>query len=472
MTSIFKKQFYVFTSVMLLSIAFLCIGLFQVFTNFFFEQTKTQLLSQAEKIEEFYNKAVLSNGELDFIQFQKEMEMADNFTEQSFILMDAKYRMFWISSDIDPEWVNKTLDVEDLSEILGGNILEMKGNFGGVYSFSVYTIGYPIRIDGDIVGAVFVNAPMSELNKTIASSYRTIAIFTAVSVLIGFVLIYISSKKISRPIVEMNEAAKVIAIGDFEKRIIVNTDDEVGQLAHSFNQMANSLYLQEKSRREFLSNISHDLRSPLTSMRGFLQAILDGTIPDDKQERYLKIILDETDRLAKLAHNILDINKLEESENSLTRCDFELNDMLETTFSTFEERANKLNISLRTDFCEEKTFVNADYDKIQRVIYNLVDNSLKFTHKYGIILIKTEIKDKKVYISVKDNGKGVSPAEQQRVFERLYKADRSRGKDKKGSGLGLSIVKEFIKAHGETITLKSELGKGCEFIFTLPLVNR
>lgn len=471
MTSIFKKQFYVFTGVMILSIAFLCVGLFQVFTSFFFEQTKTQLLSQAKKIEEFYFDAVLSNGELDFIAFQNEMETADNFTEQSFILMDAKYRMFWISDDIDPEWVNKTLDVKDLSQVLCGNVIDMKGNLGGIYSFSVYTIGYPIRVDGNIVGAVFVNAPMAELNKTIASSYKTIAVFTAVAVLMGFVLIYISSKKISQPIIEMNEAAKVIATGDFEKRIIVNTDDEVGQLAHSFNQMANSLYLQEKSRREFLSNISHDLRSPLTSMRGFLQAILDGTIPDDKQERYLKIILDETDRLAKLAHNILDINKLEESENSLTRRDFELNEMLETTLATFEERANKLNIALKMDFCRDKTFVNADYDKIQRVIYNLVDNSLKFTHKYGIIMIKTEIKDKKVYITVKDNGKGVSPAEQQRVFERLYKADRSRGKDKKGSGLGLSIVKEFIKAHGETITLKSELGKGCEFTFTLPIIN-
>lgn len=472
MTSIFKKQFYIFTGVMILSIAFLCVGLLQVFTNYFYEQTKSQLVNLAQKIDDLYNYSFSETDGINMESLYAEMISLDRYTEQSFILADGKRQIFWVSSDVDAGWLYQNVDIKDFNKVFTGEVLEQKGDFSGIFDFSVYTIGYPIAVNENVVAAVFINAPMSELNETIYSAYATIAVFIAISILIGFILMYISSKSISQPLVEMNAAAKVIATGDFEKRIQVKSNDEVGQLADSFNRMASSLYMQEKSRKEFLSNISHDLRSPLTSMRGFLQAILDGTIPEDKTERYLKIILDETDRLAKLAHNILDINKLEESENSLNVRDFELNDMIESTLATFEDRAIKSLITIRMEFCEEKTFVNADYDKIQRVIYNLVDNSLKFTHKYGIIIVSTRLKDKKVYVSVKDNGKGVSEEEQKRVFERLYKADRSRGKDKKGSGLGLSIVKEFIKAHGENITLKSELGKGCEFEFTLPVVNK
>jgi signal transduction histidine kinase len=270
----------------------------------------------------------------------------------------------------------------------------------------------------------------------------------------------------------MSDAARVIAGGDFEKRLNINSDDEIGDLADSFNEMAQSLFYQEKRRREFISNISHDLRSPLTSMKGFLQAMLDGTVPPDKHERYLQIVLDESERLVKMANDMLDINKLDDSEHSLNLTKFNLNELITKTLLNFEGRAIENKIKITSEFCNKDIVVNADFDKIQRVLYNLVDNALKFTHKYGYIKAIVEIKDKKVYVSVKDNGKGISAEEQKMVFDRLYKGDKSRGKDKKGSGLGLCIVKEFIKAHNEEITLKSEMGKGCTFTFTLPLISK
>jgi signal transduction histidine kinase len=292
------------------------------------------------------------------------------------------------------------------------------------------------------------------------------------AILINFVIIYYSSKKFAQPLKQMSDAARVIAGGDFEKRLNINTDDEIGDLANSFNEMAQSLFFQEKRRREFISNISHDLRSPLTSMKGFLQAILDGTVPADKQDHYLQIVLDESERLVKMANDMLDINKLDDSENSLNLSKFNLNSLITKTLLNFEGRALENKIKVTCKFSNENIVVHADYDKIQRVIYNLVDNALKFTHKYGYIIVSATVIDKKVSISVKDNGKGISANEQKMVFDRLYKGDKSRGKDKKGSGLGLSIVKEFIKAHNEEITLKSEMGKGCTFTFTLPFVSK
>ena len=202
-------------------------------------------------------------------------------------------------------------------------------------------------------------------------------------------------------------------------------------------------------------------------MKGFLQAIIDGTIPEEKKEKYINIVLEETERLTVLANNILDINKLEDMDSQDRSVSFDINELIRRIIISFEARAVSKNLDIKISFAEKESFVYADLDKIQRVVYNLIDNAIKFTDNNKSIYISTTVKANKVFVSIKDEGPGISLEEQKRVFDRFYKADYSRGKDKKGSGLGLSIVKEFILSQGEEIELKSEVNKGSEFIFTL-----
>ena len=472
MTSIFRKQFFLYTGSLVICFTLLGIGLVQGFTSYFYNQKRNDMVIQAEKIATLYLNYISDESNVSTEEFETELEILEKYLSSSYMLADNNGIVIFTSQDINKNVLNKQLEIDNLPDVLCGSQEEYKGTLSNIFDSPVYTIGYPIMEErNQCVAALFLSAPMIQLESTLFDAYRIIIIFICVAILIGFVLVFISSRAITQPLMELNDAAKVIASGDFEKRIRLTSNDEIGQLADSFNEMAGSLFQQEKRRREFISNISHDLRSPLTSMRGFLQALIDGTIPYEKQDHYLHIVLDETERLAKMANTILDINKLEENENTLVLKKFDINTLVRETAFKFEERVMQNNIKLKTLSEQEVIMVNADYDKIQRVIYNLLDNAVKFTHKYGNITVLTEIKEKKVYVHIKDNGKGVSKEEQKRVFDRLYKADFSRGKDKKGSGLGLSIVKAFIKAHNETITLKSDIGKGCEFIFTLTLAE-
>ncbi len=471
LNSIFRKQFLLFASVLVISFLILAVGLTYSFKNFFVEQRKEMLIEQGEKISKVFQQAYYFGGIYNKDKLNNEVSVLDEYLDASFIFVSSDGKISMISNDIDSKWLGEVLESEEINSALNGEIIEIQWNMEGIFDKTVLTVGYPVAAENYKIGAVFMSSPMTELANTMTEAYRIIIIATCLSILLGFILVYFFSFKISKPLREMNQAAKVIAAGSFDKRIMFKSKDEIGQLASSFNEMAESLYNQEIIRREFISNISHDLRSPLTSMKGFLQAILDGTIPPEKRERYLSIILDESERLSALANNILDINKLEEPDSVLNFTVFDINGLIEKTVLNFENRIMQKNIKIDINFANEKVFVNADYEKIQRVIYNLIDNAVKFSNENGIINVVTIIKDKKVFISIKDNGRGVTEEEKKRIFDRFYKADSSRGLDKKGSGLGLSIVKAFVKAHNSNISVKGEIGKGCEFTFYLDIVK-
>ena len=338
---------------------------------------------------------------------------------------------------------------------------------GGIFNEPMLSIGRPMNINEQYIGTIFINTPVTDLFLTVEKAYQIIMLFTIFAIIGAFILVYLFSKKITLPLIEISNAAKIMAGGDFKKRVYINSKDDIGQLANVLNDMAESLDEQEKRRREFISNISHDIRSPLTSMKGFLEAIIDGTIPEEKKEKYINIVLEETERLTVLANNILDINKLEDMDNQNKNVSFDINELIRRIIISFEARAINKSLDIKISFAEKETFVFADLEKIQRVVYNLIDNAIKFIENEKCIYISTNVKNNKVFVSIKDEGPGISLEDQKRIFDRFYKADYSRGKDKKGSGLGLSIVKEFILSQGETIELKSELNKGSEFVFSL-----
>jgi len=358
-----------------------------------------------------------------------------------------------------------------IEAVMDGETVILSGSFNITNQESILIAGHPIIIGNRVVGAALVSISMAELEGAITGMHQTTLISLAVAVLFGSILIYMSSRAITRPLRQMNEAAGVIAGGVFEKRIPIHSKDEVGQLATQFNTMAESLHVQENIRRSFIANLSHDIRSPLTSILGFMKAIQDGTVSPTQQPYYVEIVLDETERLIKLSNDLLDIHRLQDAELELTKTSFDINKLIRKTIMGFEQRATDKKITVSSRFAHEIDIVLADEDKIQRCLHNLIDNAIKFTPEVGQITVETTVTGKKVTVSITDNGRGMDIEEQKHVFDRFFKGDTSRNEDKRGSGLGLSIAQEFIRAHGETITLESAPKKGSTFQFTLAVAD-
>ena len=233
--------------------------------------------------------------------------------------------------------------------------------------------------------------------------------------------------------------------------------------------MASNLDTIEETQRNFISNVSHDFRSPLTSIRGYVDAMLDGTIPPEMQEKYLNIILFETERLTKLTESLLELNKYEARKVILEMKDFDINGMIRQICETFEGTCKEKHLVFELLLSSDSLRVHADMGKIQQVLYNLIDNAIKFSHFDSKITIETISRNGKAYISIKDYGMGIPKDCVTKIWERFYKTDLSRGRDKRGTGLGLSIVKEIVEAHDENINVISTEGVGTEFIFTLTL---
>ena len=278
------------------------------------------------------------------------------------------------------------------------------------------------------------------------------------------------TKTVYFPLQKITEGANEYAAGNLEYRIDLNTRDEMGYLAGTLNYMSGELNKLEEYQRNFIANVSHDFRSPLTSIKGYLEAIIDGTIPPEMYEKYLTRVISETERLTKLTQGMLTLNSLD-SKGYLSRSSFDINRVIKDTAASFEGTCEKKNINFELTFSDSMQMVYADLGKIQQVLYNLIDNAIKFSHQDSTIYIQTRIKNEKIFVSVKDTGIGIPKDSVQKVFDRFYKSDLSRGKDKKGTGLGLAIVKEIIQAHGENIDVVSTEGVGSEFIFSLPLAT-
>ncbi len=467
--SIFTKQLLLYMGTLLVSFVLVGLTLSVVYTQYYMNKVEEELITQGKKISKEYKKAYYT-GNLSNLSY--ELQVLEGYMAASIFFIDTKGVVILASPGINESWVGQAISNQEMiDEVLEGNIVTLEGRINGMFDEPVLTVGYPLQA-GNISG-IFMCTSMPEIEKSLQGMYEMGFFILAAVMSIGIILVYLSSRKIISPLLQMNEAAKIIAGGNFEQRVEIQTEDEVGQLAESFNHMAESLNKYETVRREFIANVSHDLRSPLTSMQGFLNAILDGTIPKEKQEHYLNIVLEETKRLTKLTNDIVELSKAQTSTITLEKSRFDINALIRESIERLEPRLQQKNMKINGIFAEKETFVEADKDKIARVLYNLVDNAIKFSLQEGEIEIETVLKqNKKVFVSVTDHGKGISEEEQKYIFDRFYKADTSRGKDKTGSGLGLSIVREFLLAHGENVGVKSEEQKGTTFTFSLKLAEK
>lgn len=284
-------------------------------------------------------------------------------------------------------------------------------------------------------------------------------------ILLVFILIYFLT---IYPVHKITKAASEYSKGHFSYPLEINANDEYHELGTAIKYMAGEMNNLDDYQRKFIGNISHDFRSPMTSIKGYIQAMIDGTIPPENQEKYLNIVLFEAERLSGLMTNLLTLNSFDHNKKALEKTNFDINYIILKTVETYVGTCEKKKIEFEFNFEQTKQLVWADQPRIQQVLNNLVDNALKFSPQYSTIEISTYNKSEKVYISIKDHGIGISSNNINRIWERFYKSDTSRGKDKKGTGLGLAITKDIITAHKESIDVISTEGVGTEFIFTLP----
>ena len=464
---IFGRQLMLYLSILVVSLMFLALVLTRAMSGHLTEQRINALTDSAGRVAGSVESVlvnVLVYGDINMDPLALQIENINDLLDASVAILSADYSVLF--SDLDL-MMGVSRMVPYLGNVMRGEPVVISGSFNPENPEPLLIAGHPILLGNSIFGAALVSISMAELEATIADMYRITLISLLVAALFGSILIYMSSRAITRPLRQMNEAAGIIAGGVFEKRIPVRSKDEVGQLATQFNSMAESLHVQEQIRRAFIANLSHDIRSPLTSMLGFMKAIQDGTVPPEQQPYYMDIVLDETERLIKLSNDLLDIHRIQDTELQLTKTTFDINKLIRKTILGFEQRATEKKIIVTSRFAHATDMVLADEDKIQRCLYNLLDNAVKFTPEVGEIIVETTVTGKKVVVSVTDNGRGMSQEEQKHVFDRFFKGDQSRNEDKRGSGLGLSIVQEFIRAHGETLTVESEPHKGSTFQFTL-----
>lgn len=366
----------------------------------------------------------------------------------------------------DPGFPNKVVPKEIMAELKDGSY-ESRSNIGGLLQSKRVVRGVPLKINGEMIGAVFACSTNETVDVLIRTTVKTI-IMTCLWVLFAaLVAVYFISDRIISPLKAMSKAAKSFASGKLDVRIPVTGQDEVSELAVAFNDMASSLSELENMRSSFLSNVSHDLRTPMTTISGFIDGLLDGTIPRDKHEYYLRVIGDEVRRLSRLVAALLDVSRIQAGDRKFVMKAFDICEMARVILISFEQKIDKKRLDVEFDIEDENIYVMADHDAIHQILYNICDNAVKFSREGGKYRIRIIEKDRKIFVSVYNEGEGIRSEELPHVFDRFYKSDKSRSLDKTGVGLGLYISKSIIDAHNEEIWVKSKYGEYCEFVFTL-----
>ncbi len=343
-----------------------------------------------------------------------------------------------------------------------------KGTLGGVLSEQYVVYANDVVVMEEVRGYVLTLSSTTREDGLVAIARQAVINSSVWVMLAAVIAAYFITERIVHPLRTMTGAAKSFGKGDFSARVVVYGNDEVSELGRAFNNMAESLDSLEKMRNSFLANVSHDLRTPMTTISGFIDGITSGAIPPEKHEYYLKVIQSEIHRLSRLVSQILDVSRLESGERKFTLTDFDIAEMARVILISFEQKIESKRLDVEFESDEDEMIVNADKDAIYQVLYNLCHNAIKFSREGGKVAIRiTRDTAKKIRISVFDEGQTISEEDLKLVFDRFYKTDKSRGLDKSGVGLGLYISKTIIEAHGEKIYATSQNKDGAEFIFTL-----
>jgi signal transduction histidine kinase len=455
----------IFAYVLFALLCFLAVATisYRIDLNRIIQLSSEEMYLQAVNIAASYGNQYYTSNET-LTQITNELSAIAALSETRIMLISPQN---FIIIDTATPATNDFVSIPDFDPAASGNRLYTTGTFYNTLDEECLTVTVPIVHNLAVRGYVSIHKPVqviqSQLNTVFNTNYYTMLLCCLLA-LIFVLLVY---HEVHKPLKSVSRAVDEFGKGNLSYRIKKYRNDEIGRLAASLNYMAARLDETEQSERAFVANVSHDFRSPLTSIKGYLEAILDGTIPHENQDKYLNIVISETDRLTKLTNNLLSLNNMDARKNHLNLSVFDINTVIKKTLETFEGTCKAKDIKFDLEFVEQYIPVLADPDKITQVLYNLIDNAIKFSHNNSTIRIKVSERGERAFISIKDTGIGIPKDSIDKIWERFYKTDLSRGKDKKGTGLGLSIVKEIIKAHHENIDVISTEGVGTEFIFSL-----
>ncbi|MBR3187367.1 MAG: HAMP domain-containing histidine kinase [Lachnospiraceae bacterium] len=455
-------------------LAYILFGLFGFFsvatiisrlTTEYCVRDKARLLyGEASRISDTY-ALQLYKSKVSLEEVQAQMEALSSYMDTEIWILNPSGRMV-VNSKQAPDPEQETF-VEDFDSTITAGNYYTTGTFFDSFENDVLSVIAPITSDFKIRGYVVIHLPMESIRTDANGMLNISYMLLVILIVLSLIILLFFTEYVYRPLRHIIAAAEQYALGNMHYPISIEREDELGYLSASLGYMAETIARAEDDQKKFIANVSHDFRSPLTSMRGFLEAMLDGTIPPDRYEHYLKVVLGETERLTKLTNGLLTLNNLNTGGILLQRTDFDINAVIRSVGASFEQTCRDRRIRIQLVLTGRILYVNADLEKIQQVLYNLVDNAIKFSRPDSEITIDTTEKGDTVFVSVRDNGIGIPKEDQSLIWDRFYKTDLSRGKDKKGTGLGLSIVREIIRAHNENINLVSTEGVGSTFTFTL-----
>lgn len=468
MKTIFQRFVYLYVLIFLISFIVILIGIRLVLDYYFVNHETDQIVQRVRNYEKILNSAeYIDRISLELIEEQ--VLLLDGYTGAYIWLATERGELYGTRRHpLGEEQLVETSLQEDLQKVFQGDIVKREVYYDDLSSTKMLRIGIPFEVSG-ILYAMVVNLPMPEIEETIAKVSVIVFVSLSLSAVVAVLIIFGMTDRMSREINLLSKSANQISSGSLDRRIKIERHDELGELAVAFNKMAEGLENQERVRKNFISNLSHDIRTPLTTIKGYINGVLDGTIDDSKKDRYLGIASLECDRLLDMSNNLLDLARIESGELILNRTDFDINQMILEVLDSFETKIIEKKVKLSVDLEHGQLQVHADIAAIQRVVYNLLDNATKFIDHDGTLSIRSEIRGKKCYVGISNTGTVLSEDEQENIWNRFSKLDKSRGLDKKSSGLGLSIVREIVKAHDETIDVYSNEEVGVAFIFTLPV---
>ncbi|MCL6635344.1 MAG: cell wall metabolism sensor histidine kinase WalK [Peptococcaceae bacterium] len=363
----------------------------------------------------------------------------------------------------------------ELQSVLQGKAISYRGPYHFLGT-DVLTVAVPLYQEGRVTGTVMLSAPLAPIEERIAELQRVTRYAGLVGIILATFLSLLFSRTLSRPLLNMNQAARAMARGDYSRRIEVKSKDEMGLLAESLNSLATKLQDKiaalerlDRTRREFVANVSHELRTPLSIMQGYTEALLDGMAGSEAdRQKYLGNIHEEILRLRRLVTEILDLRKIEAGRVEMEMKEVSLADIAGRVVDKLRALAEEKKIKVIQNFPPGPAKAWADPDRLEQVFINLLDNAIRVTHSGGRVEVAVKDLKGEIVISVSDDGPGITPEEQPLIWERFYKVDKSRTRKGGGTGLGLAIVKEIVEAHGGSIKVVSKPGEGSTFVFTIP----
>lgn len=479
--TLFRKYLKITSLIILVS--FLCLGsVMVVFVSRYWNMERRELLLQnAHGVSNIAATSLLKEDKNTFtIDGNRMEEFVSVFSENidaCILVTDVDGKIVMSHNDVrlqaNVDGTSTTLDKDILDYVIRNGQYYGKTDLGGYFGEKYGVAGVPIVVTNEngvetTIGAAFAASSLAAVTGFQAEVIKMFFLAGIAAFMVAFGVTWLYSYRMTRPLRTMCDATKSFAMGDFSVRVPVFSDDEVGELAKAFNQMAETLANSESMNRNFIANVSHELKTPMTTISGFIDGIIDGTIPPEKEQYYLGIVSTEVKRLSRLVKTMLDLSRIDSGKMVLRRARFDISNTIFVALLSFESKIDEKKIEIRGLEDSQPIFVDGDPDMIHQVLYNLLENAVKFTNVNGYIEIHAVEEPERVTVSIRNSGPGISPDDVKMIFDRFYKTDKSRSQDKNGMGLGLYIVKTMVQLHGGEIHMESVENEYTLFEFWIP----